>query len=325
MSYLNNNDDEFLAQLFSETNGFFFEKQIILDILLDKIKSDRNRNFEELNVHSIYCMDFDVNKLDISKYKDKDIVIIQESKTGEIYDFGIIVGNSVKLYQVSIDKTEDDLIKLNKNKIEVDCNYMQNKCLNNLGNYENFSFGIITNKLNFSKYTELIKQKAIQKEEKKIKSLENKISKTSYYLMKEHCKKNNYELLIYDMKEKKILIENDSSELIDYDLYKFYNKNKLNIPKLEKIYKTKSKKISLKYFNKDDFINKIDETQLFSKLEKNDNENSLNIVGKFKYTNELLDINEIEEDDYFLYISGKITNKDNKLEILKYKKEEIIN
>ena len=66
MSYLNNNDDEFLAQLFSETNGFFFEKQIILDILLDKIKSDRNRNFEELNVHSIYCMDFDVNKLDIS-------------------------------------------------------------------------------------------------------------------------------------------------------------------------------------------------------------------------------------------------------------------
>jgi len=64
LSYLNRDNDENISKLFSDVNGIFFEKQIILDLLLDKIKSDKDRNFRELNVHSIYCMEFNINKIE---------------------------------------------------------------------------------------------------------------------------------------------------------------------------------------------------------------------------------------------------------------------
>ena len=328
LSYLNQDSDENISKLISDVNGFFFEKQIILDLLLDKIKSDKNRNFKELNVHSIYCMEFDINKIDISEYKNKDIIIIQDSKTGEIYDFGIIIDNSVKLYQVIIKKPMKDLLKLNRNLIEVDCNYMNNNCLNNIGGYQNFSFGIITSTLTFNKYSGLIKEKSENEKNGNLNNLEKlktQIEKTSYYLMKEYCQKNKYELLVYDLNKKKVYIENNSNDLIEYDLYKFQIENKLNIPKLKNIIKFKPKKISIKQFKKDIFIDKLNETKLFSGLEKNENENSLNVVGKFMFQKEFLNIEEIEEDNFFLYISGKKKNENKSLEILKFKNETIVN
>ena len=329
LSYLNKDNDENITKLFSDLNGIFFEKQIILDVLLDKIKTDCDRNFKELNVHSIYCMNFDIDKINISQYKDKDIVIIQDSITGEIYDFGIIINNSIKLYQVSIKKSKEDLLKLNRILIEADCNYMMTNCLNNIGNYENFSFGIITSKSTFNEYSLLIKEKNIlENKEKEIKNLENikkKIEKTSYNLMKAHCKKNKYELLVYDLKKKEVYIEDDTNELIEYNLYKFQIENKLNIPKLENIFGLKPIKFSIKNFQKDKFIEKLKETKLFSGLEKKDNENSLNIVGKLGYKKEFLSIKEIEEDNYFMYISGRKRRENKKIEILKYKNETIIN
>ena len=65
--------------------------------------NDHHRNFKELNVHSIYYMDFDINKIDIN--------------------------NSIKLYQVSNIKS---LKYLNRNLIEVDFGYMNKKCLNKI-------------------------------------------------------------------------------------------------------------------------------------------------------------------------------------------------
>ena len=76
---------------------------LILDILLDKKMNAYHRNFKELNIHSIYCMDFDINKIDIN--------------------------NSIKLYQVSNIKS---LKYLNRNLIEVDFGYMNKKCLNKI-------------------------------------------------------------------------------------------------------------------------------------------------------------------------------------------------
>ena len=328
LSYLNRDNDETISKLFSDVNGIFFEKQIILDLLLDKIKTDKDRNFKELNVHTIYCMKFDLNKIDVSQYKNKDIIIIQDSKTGEIYDFGLITDNSIKLYQVSIKKSIQDLLKLNKKLIEVDCNYMLNNCLNNIGNYQNFNFGIITSVSAFNEYAELIREKSKNEKEGNLNNLEkikNKITKTSYYLMKEHCQKNNYELLVYDLNKKKVYVENDLNELIEYNLYKFQNEKKLNIPKLKSIIKFNPTKISIKQFKKDKFIDKLNETKLFSGLEKKENQNSLTILGKFDFKNEFLKIEEIEEDNLFLYISGKKKNEDKSLEILKYKNETIVN
>ena len=309
ISYLNKNNDKIIADLFSGLNSDLFEKQIILDILLDKIISDKERNFKELKVHTIYCMDLDLKNIDISQYKEKDIIIIQDSKTGEVYDFGIIVNKKVKLYQVSTNKSKDDLIMLEKNKIEFDCNYMMNKYLNNFGDYSNFSFGIITSTLTFNNYSKLLKE-------------EKNILNTPYYLMKEHCLKNNYELFIYDLIKHKIYKEDESNNLIECDLYKFNNKNELKIPKLKEIYTQSPKKISMKKFNKVYFVEKLKNTKLFSRLDKNENMNSLNVVGKFDYKNELLNIREVEEENYFIYISGEKNKKT--FEILKYGQETLV-
>ena len=309
ISYLNKKNDKIIEDLFSELNSVFFEKQIILDILLDKIKSDKERNFKELNVHTIYCMDLDLEKIDFNQYKEKDIIIIQDSQTGEVYDFGIIVNNKVKLYQVSTNKSKKDLIRLDKNKIEFDCNYMKNKYLKNFGNYSNFSFGIITSTLTYNNYSKLLGEK-------------KDISNTPYYLMKEHCRKNNYELFIYDLIKQKIYKENNSNKLIEYDLYKFNNENELKIPKLKEIYTKSPKKISMKRFKKENFIQKLKNTNLFSGLDINENMNSLNVVGKFDYKNELLNIGEIEEENYFIYISGN--KKDKQYEILKHGQETLV-
>ena len=309
ISYLNKNNDKIIADLFSGLNSDLFEKQIILDILLDKIISDKERNFKELKVHTIYCMDLDLKNIDISQYKEKDIIIIQDSKTGEVYDFGIIVNKKVKLYQVSTNKSKDDLIMLEKNKIEFDCNYMMNKYLNHFGDYSNFSFGIITSTLTFNNYSKLLKE-------------EKNILNTPYYLMKEHCLKNNYELFIYDLIKHKIYKEDESNNLIECDLYKFNNKNELKIPKLKEIYTQSPKKISMKKFNKVYFVEKLKNTKLFSRLDKNESMNSLNVVGKFDYKNELLNIREVEEENYFIYISGEKNKKT--FEILKYGQETLV-
>jgi hypothetical protein len=237
-------------------------------------------------------MDLDLKNIDISQYKEKDIIIIQDSKTGEVYDFGIIVNKKVKLYQVSTNKSKEDLIMLEKNKIEFDCNYMMNKYLNHFGDYSNFSFGIITSTLTFNNYSKLLKE-------------EKNILNTPYYLMKEHCLKNNYELFIYDLIKHKIYKEDESNNLIECDLYKFNNKNELKIPKLKEIYTQSPKKISMKKFNKVYFVEKLKNTKLFSRLDKNESMNSLNVVGKFDYKNELLNIREVEEENYFIYISGE--------------------
>ena len=75
---------------------FFFEKQLILDLLLDKIRNKtKNYNFEELEVHSIYCMEFNNTENDFTKYNGKNILLTQKSKTGEIYDFGIIINGNI--------------------------------------------------------------------------------------------------------------------------------------------------------------------------------------------------------------------------------------
>jgi len=325
LSYLNSNNDEIISQLFSDVNGIFFEKQIILDILLNKIKNDHHKNFKELNVHSIYCMNLDINKIDINEYKKSNIIIIQDNKTGEIYDFGIIVDNSIKLYQVSNKKTKEDLEHLNRNLIEVDCGFMNKKCLNKIGDYKNFNFGIITSMKVFNEYLNLMNQKKeleIQNKNNLIEQINNKITKTSYYLMKDYCQKNNYELLIYDLNQKKVYVENDLNNLTEYDLYNFQENKKLNIPNLDNVFELCPNKLSIKNIKKNEFIKKLNDTKFFSGLENDENKKSLDIVGKFDYNNQLLNIEEINADNYCIYISGKKYNEKNKnLEIVKYKKE----
>ena len=310
-----------MSQLFSGENGKFYEKKIILDILLNKIINDHYKNFKKLNVDSIYCMDLDINKIDINKYKKSNIIIIPDNKIGEIYDFGIIVDNSIKLYKVC---NKNSIKDLDRKLIEVDCGYMNTKFLNKIGDYKNFNFGIITSMKVFNEYLELIHQK--KNKNNLIEQINNKITKTSYYLMKDYCQKNNYELLIYDLNLMKVYIENDLNNLTEYDLYKFQENKKLNIPNLDNVFELCPKKLPIKYIKKNEFIEKLNDTNFFSGLDLKDENKRLNIVGNFEYNKQLLNIEEINEDNYCIYISGKkFKEKDKNLEILKYKKETISN
>ena len=319
MKYLNSNNnsneniDKNLDELFSDANGIFFEKQIILDILLDKIKNENKQKlkFEELKVQSIYCMRLDDDNVDLSKYKNKNILITQISKTGEIYDFAIIIDNTVKLYQVSINKPEYKLIKLNKNLIEIDCLYSKMKVLNRIGEYVNFNFGLIISKNAFLKYLELIKKNDI------------KYKKTPYYLMKQYSKENKYEFVIYDLFYNKFYIEDNSYNLIEYNyFYEFIKEKKLNLNGYDNIFNIQPEKLSIKKFCKYNFIEKLKKTQLFSNISE-DNEDHINIIAKFKYKREFLDIKKINEENTCLCISHE-TKKENK-NIFIYKDEIIYN
>ena len=319
MKYLNTNNnsneniDKNLDELFLDVNGTFFEKQIILDILLDKIKNENKQKlkFEELKVQSIYCMRLDDDNVDLSKYKNKNIIITQISKTGEIYDFAIIIGTTVKLYQVSINKPEYKLVKLNKNLIEIDCLYSKKKVLNRIGEYINFNFGLIISKNSFLKYLELIKKNDI------------KYKKTPYYLMKQYSKENKYEFIIYDLFYNKFYIEDNSYNLIEYNyFYEFIEEKKLNLNGYDNIFNIQPEKISIKKFSKYNFIEKLNKTQLFSNINE-DNQNHINIIAKFKYKEEFLDIKKINEENTCLCISH-VTKKNNK-NIFIYKDEIIYN
>ena len=302
LTFLNN--DIILKQLFSDLNGQFFEKQILLDLLLNKIKN-ADMKFELLEVHSIYCMN--INNFNGDKYKTKNILLIQKSKTGEIFDFGIIIGNSVKLFQATFIKLKNKLIKLDRQVIGVDCVNIKNN-LNIIGEFNNFSFSIVTSKSVFLEYQQ-----------------KNDFDKTAYYLLKQHCIKNKYELLIYDIFEKKMYIEDDKKSLILYENFYFIKEEyKLYIPNIENIFKFKPKKISIKYFNeekKNELTTKIKNYKIFENL------SDIKILGKFVFKDEFIKTN-IAEENYGIFISGEkarnIAKKLNKVEILKFGDETII-
>ena len=315
---INNNNNEIidknLDDLFSGVNGIFFEKQILLDILLDRIKNKKEENillFKELKVQSIYCMKLNTESINLAEYKDKNIIITQISKTGEIYDFAIIIGNTVKLYQVSINKPEKKLIKLYKGLIETDCQYMKMKVLNKIRECTNFNFGLIISKFAFYQYAELIKNN------------DKKYLNTPYYLMKKYSEDNQYELLIYDLYYNKFFIEGDSYELIEYNnFYEFVEEKKLNVNGLEDIFNLNPEKMSIKKYKKDNLLEKLNKTNLFNTINEK-NKEFINIIAKFKYDKKFLHIEKIKEENICLCISHK--DEDRETNIFKYKDNSIYN
>ena len=119
-----------------------------------------------------------LDNINLEKFKGKNIIFTQKSKTAEIFDFGILINYNgeliIKLYQVSIKKSKEDLAKLDIDIIKLHCLNIS-KTLQKLGQIKKFSFGIITS---FNSY---------------------KNDKKNYILMKNDCEKKNYELLIYNI------------------------------------------------------------------------------------------------------------------------------
>ena len=220
-----------LKEILNINDGELFENLIILDILTEKIIKDKNwKNFERIKVKSLFGLSIK-DSFDFKKYYNKNIIFTQESMTGEIFDFGILLNKNnnlnMKLYQVSKNKSKEDFLKLNLDIIKLHCLNIQYQ-LKTLGTIKNFSFGIITSKSCFEKYS----------------NDKNKYSE--YKIMKNECNERSYELLIYDLIKKEIFIENEKNELIKCDLFLINNNNKIDLPNYENIFKLNPRFISMK-------------------------------------------------------------------------------
>ena len=240
ITYLNQNSTEFYLD---DIKGPLLEKDIILSILTGQInmaKYDNYYNFQEVKVKSIFCL----NKNELKNYKDntgKNVVITQESKTAELYDFAIKINNNMKFGQISIFKGINDLEKLGKEPIILDLiNFDLNKEKLNLGQVDNYSFAIITS-INVYKEYSLLKE-------------DNKIKHT-FFLMKEHCKKNDLEFYIYNYFDNQMYIYNEVNDNIEQFNNFFDIGKKINFfDKGLQIYKfieASNRKLSLKLTKKD--------------------------------------------------------------------------
>ena len=200
ITYLNQNSTELFLD---DIKGPLLEKDIILSILTGQINTEKYSNhykFQEVKVKSIFCL----NKDKLKDYEDntkKNIVITQESKTAEFYDFAFKINNNMKFVQISIFKDRNDLEKLSKEAIILDLiNFDLNKEKLNLGQVDNYSFAIITSINVYKQYSSL-------EQDDKIKH--------TFFLMKEHCKKNDLEFYIYNYFENQIYIYNEINDNIE--------------------------------------------------------------------------------------------------------------
>ena len=288
--FLNNEDD--MKEIFGEKNGIFFEKQLIFDILTEKILNEENLNFKELSINTIYCMN--TKKIDLTNYKDNNILFNQQSKTGEIYDFAIAKEDYFKGFQISNRKSFDDLKKLIKTVIATDFSNTKN-ALKEIKEYQKFSFGIITSKAVFDDYN----------------SKKGNKEKTDYYLMKDYCQQNNYEFLIYDLTKREFFIENNGVLTSYKDFYVFNDNYKINVPNLNEIFKLNPIKIP---------FNKVKDN-IFTNIE---NKNKIEVVGKFKYQKEFLDF-DLNESNYGVFILRDIYVPKNEIfdaELIKLNEEK---
>lgn len=92
----------------------------------------------------------------------------------------------------------------------------------------------------------------------------------------------------------------------------------------DNIFNIQPEKLSIKKFSKDKFIEKLNKTQLFSNISK-DNQDHINILAKFKYKKEFLDIKKINEENTCLCISNVNKINNNNKNIFIYKDEIIYN
>ena len=175
-------------------------------------------------------------KNNIKKYKNNNIILFQKSKIGEIFDFGFIIkekeGIIMKLYLISINKSKEDFKHLDKKIIEMKCALLKEK-FKDYGEINKFSFGIITSLSTFKANNS------------------NKLNQSGgYELMKKECENNNYELLVFNISNRKIFCEKLGILEEYHSLYYINQVNSLKIPNYNHFLKKNPKFLSTKFINK---------------------------------------------------------------------------
>ena len=276
IKYLNTNSNQFYLD---DIKGPLLEKDIILNILtgqIDDSKYGKYSYFKEIKVQSIYCLNYD-KKINYEDNKINNIVITQENKTAEFYDVAFKIHknnkNYMKFCQISILKDDNDLKKLNKKSIILDIiNFDLKKGNLNIGNIDGYSFVIITSMNVFNEYKKLDEEKR---------------QNHTFFKMKEHCEKNNFEFYIYDYFENNMYIYDINKNNIEISDDFFEEIKKLDLfDKNLGLYNfigASEKKLSLKYTRND----------LFYPIEnyyQAEIENKIHIINlaKFKFEHSML-------------------------------------
>ena len=179
----------------------------------------------------------------------------------------------MKFCQISILKDDNDLKKLNKKSIILDIiNFDLKKKNLNIGNIDGYSFVIITSMNVFNEYKKLDEEKR---------------QNHTFFKMKEHCEKNNFEFYIYDYFENNMYIYDINKNNIEISDDFFEEIKKLDLfDKNLGLYNfigASEKKLSLKYTRND----------LFYPIEnyyQAEIENKIHIINlaKFKFEHSML-------------------------------------
>ena len=309
IKYLNTNSNQFYLD---DIKGPLLEKDIILNILtgqIDDSKYGKYSYFKEIKVQSIYCLNYDEKK----KYENNqnnNIVITQENKTAEFYDVAFKINknneNYMKFCQISILKDDNDLKKLNKKSIILDIiNFDLKKGNLNIGNIDGYSFVIITSMNVFNEYKKLDKEKR---------------QNHTFFKMKEHCEKNNFEFYIYDYFENNMYIYDINKNNIEISDDFFEEIKKLDLfDKNLGLYNfigASEKKLSLKYTRND----------LFYPIEnyyQAEIENKIHIINlaKFKFERSMLEMSTNIKDIGLAFWNYNNKQFDNLMINLNEKKE----
>ena len=324
--YINRNNLGIFDNIINTSiEGILLEKQIIFYLIstlfLRKIKIER-----------IYCFDDDIKEEKITLNNNDNIIIIQKLDNSPIYDFAIItvLDNipTLKNYQVGLNKDLIDLLKMDKDIINLDIEYFIKKIDKYLGiKIQQYSFGIITSKDGYdaNKYKfENIENENKSKESKENDYIEISIDENlfgencektykNYIIMKDYCKDNFFEFIIFDKNNKNFYLHGEDNNLqaINFTQYK----DEKFIIKIENIFDDKNfDELKKMYFNKND-CSYISEK---IKVCKGDNLN-IKLIGKFKTSEN--DIQFIRKNNLFLcwedlknnifciFINNKILNK----------------
>ena len=283
--------DQKLQEVLNINDGEFFEKLIIIDNITEKIKDDNNNNFNfiKIEVNSLFGLNFNNKNFDFLKNSGKNIIFTQKSKTAEIFDFAILINHNnqliLKLYQVSTKKSKEDLAKLDEDIIGLHCINIS-KNLEKLGKIKQFSFGIITS------------YKCYEKKKK------------DYNLMKDDCKRKNFEFFVYNLIQKQFYVEREDNgkTLLSLDnIYSIKDKNILNLPNYDSFFGLKPKLLTMKYVNQN-YIHCIEKY-----LNENKGCDDVKIIGKIRYDKTFINAS-IKDKNLGLLISGNIIEDTNDIE-----------
>lgn len=243
---IKNTNNNIINEFSKSSEGIYFEKQIIYDVIVN------NTKINKIKIDKI----FSVNSFnDFEKNSTNEYLVIQTRDNAPYYDFGYLYKelnlNILKVFQIGINKGYKELIKLNKNFLLFDLYYFSQRIFKEKGILiDAIELCLITT---YKAYEESLNT-TIEKKDRIYNNFED---------MKNYCKENDFLFLIYDVKNSEYFRFDENDNLIKTNL-KFTSYRS----KVIKIFKNDNDIEGTKKLN---FYFKIKNPLIMGKIKKNKN------------------------------------------------------